>query len=126
MDGFVTKEGDLVFAFEVDEFGDGVFVLGGEEEGDLLEGGGLDAGVVGEGFEVETGFDDCGVEVLPGDPASVFEIDLFPEVEEALEHFEFASIELVVPVLEVLFGIVDKFQESEFLGPFIKLIFEVC
>jgi hypothetical protein len=111
LDGFLSEEGDFVFVFEVDEFGDGVLVLGGEErDGDLLEGGCLDAGVVGEGFEVEAGFDDFGVELFPSDSATVVEVDFFPEIEQALYHFDISAIEVRVPVLEVLFGKMDQFQ----------------
>ncbi len=124
LDGFLPEEGDFVFIFEVDEFGDGVLVLGGEErDGDLLESGCLDAGVVGEGFEVETGFDDFGVELFPSDSATMIDVNFFPEIKQTLYHFEISAIKLRVPVLELLFGKMYQFQESEFLAPFIKFLF---
>jgi hypothetical protein len=124
LDGFLSEEGDFVFIFEVDEFGDGVLVLGGEErDGDLLEGGCLDAGVVGKGFEVKTGFDDFGVEFFPSDSAAMVEVNFFPEIEQTVYHFDISAVELSVPVLKVLLGKMDQFQEGELLSPFIKFVF---
>jgi hypothetical protein len=74
-----------------------------------------------QAFETEGSLNDFGVKLFPSDPILIIKINFPPNINQTLIHFGLPSIKFQIPVLEILLGIVYKFDEIDLFASLLKL-----